>query len=191
MVKQGPLREILLLQENVPDALVVTSLTRVTTTATALTATPHGYTTNDFVQMALAVPSGYNGKVKITVTGASSFTYPVLGSLATPATGPITVTYVSDAQGGRKIGWTTFRTMHAELIPVKAWESLQVQALQGQLDYRFRIHSVDSGGITTQMRALWTPQWPAGASVHTLEIGGILPDGDGRSFTFLECGEVI
>jgi len=185
------LREILELQENVPDALEVTSLTRVTTTATAITAAPHGYTSGDYVTMAGATVSGFNGKKQVTVTGASSFTYVVAGTLVTPALGTITSTYFSDAQGGHAIGWESFRTIHAEPIPVKAWESLQVQALQGQLDYRFRIHTVDSGGITNEMRALWTPQWAAGSPEHVLEIGGILPEGDGRQFVILDCGEVV
>jgi len=184
------LRESLTIQENVPDALSVT-LTRTTTTATATTLTPHGYASNDLVTVAGAVPTGYNGRVKITVTGASTFTYAVLGSLATPATGTITATYYSDAQGGRKISWATFRTIRAELIPVKAWEQLQVQALSGKLDARFRVHAIDASGITDRMRVLWTPQWPAGQSTHTFEIAGVLPDGDGRAWTLIDCGEVL
>lgn len=184
-----PLREVLTIQENAPDPISVTSLTRVTTTATAQTAAPHGYTTGDYVTVAGAAPAGYNGKVKITVTGVSSFTYPVAGTVTTPATGVITVVYVSDAQGGRKIGWATFRQLHAELIPVKAWEHLQVAALQGQLDYRFRIRAVDSSGLTNQMRALWTPQFPAGQAAKTLEISGVLPEDDGRQFVIIEAGE--
>jgi len=187
---KGPvLRERLTIQENIPDALVVSSLTRATTTATALTAIPHGYATNDYVTVAGAVPVGYNGKVKVVVTGASSFTFTVSGLLTTPATGPITVTYVSDAQGGRKIGWATLDTVFAELLPVRAMERLQAQALQAQLDYRFRVHT--RGDLTPQMRALWTPQWPPGAPLHTLEIHGIPPDGDGRQYLFLECGEIV
>jgi len=185
---QPVLRERLTVQENVPDAVAVTSLTRVTTTATVITATPHGYATGDFVTIALAVPAGYNGKVKITVTGASSFTYLVNGALATPATGTITVTYVSDAQGGRKIGWNTLDTIWAELLPVRAMERLQAQALQAALDYRFRVHVRPD--LTPEMRALWTPQWPAGSPLHTLEIHGIVPDGDGRQYLVLECGEI-
>jgi len=183
------MRERLTIQENVPDPIGVTSLTRNTTTGTALTATPHGFTTGDFVLVAGAVPPGYNGKVKITVTGASSFTYVVNVALATPATGTITVTYVSDASGGRKIGWADYATVWAELLPVRALERLQAQALQAQLDYRFRIHT--RADLVPQMRALWTPQWPAGAGQHTLEIHGLPPDGDGRQYMFLECGEVV
>lgn len=189
MTTPGPLREVLTIQENAPDPVAVVSLTRTTTIATVATRRPHGYTTGDFVMMVGAAPEGYTGKKKITVTGASSFTYPVVSTLTTPAAGVITVVYVSDAQGGRKIGWATFRVLHAEAIPVKAWEKLQVQALQGQLDYRFRIHAVDSAGLTNAMRILWTPQWPPGAPLHTLEISGVLADGDGRQWALVECGE--
>jgi head-tail adaptor len=185
------LRESLTIQENVPDPVSVTSLTRTSTTATVTTAAPHGYASNDYVTVAGSTPAGYNGRPKITVTGPSSFTYPVSGVLATPATGTISVTYYSDAQGGREISWSTFRTVRAELIPVKAWEKLQVQALQGQLDYRFRVHAVDANAITNAMRILWTPQWPAGQAPHTLEIHGVLPDGDGRQWALIDCGETV
>lgn len=188
MAKHGPFRERLTIQENNPDPIAVTSLTRVSTTATATTAAPHGYTTNDYVTVAGATPTAYNGKVKITVTGPSSFSYQVAGTPATPATGTITVVYVSDAQGGRKIGWADLATIYGEQLAVRAFEKLQVQALQGQLDYRFRVYV--RGDITTEMRALWAPRWPPGAPTHTLEIHGIVPDADGRDFMFLECGEV-
>jgi len=186
----GPvLRERLTIQENVPDPISVTSLTRTSTTATAQTATAHGYASNDYVTVAGAAPAGYNGKVKITVTGLSTFTYTVTGALATPATGTLTVVYVSDASGGRRVGWAELATIWAEQLPVRALERLQAQALSGQLDYRFRVKV--RADLTPQMRALWTPQWPAGSPLHTLEIHGIVPDGDGRQYQLLECGEVV
>jgi head-tail adaptor len=184
----GTMREMLAIQENVPDSISVTSLTRTSTTATATTATAHGYSSNDYVTIAGATPAGFNGKVKITVTGATTFTYPVVGTLATPATGTITVVYVSDAQGGRRIGWAPLTTIWAELLPVRATERLQAQALQVQLDYRFRIQA--RADLTPEMRALWTPQWPPSSPAHTLEIHGIVPDGDGRHYQILECGEI-
>jgi len=186
--KAPALRERLVIQENVPDPISMTSLTRSSAVATAQTATSHGFTTGDFVTVAGAVPVGYNGKVKITVTGATTFTYAVNIALTTPATGPITVTYVSDASGGRKIGWADFAEVWGELLPVRAIERLQAQALQATLDYRFRIHT--RRDLTPEMRALWTPQWPSGSAQHTLEIHGLPPDRDGRVYMFLECGEV-
>jgi hypothetical protein len=66
----------------------VTSITRASTTAT-VTATAHGFTTGDQVNMRGADQSDYNGDFVVTVTGADTFTYTVSGSPATPATGTI------------------------------------------------------------------------------------------------------
>ena len=66
----------------------VTSITRASTTATA-TATAHGYSTGNIVNIRGADQSEYNGDFTITVTGADTFTYTVSGSPATPATGTI------------------------------------------------------------------------------------------------------
>jgi len=137
--------------------------------------------------MAGADVAGYNGKKQITVTGPSTFTYVVAGTLATPATGTLTATYFSDAQGGRKLGWEVLATVWAEQLPVRAMERLQAQAVQATLTYRFRIRA--RADVTPTMRALWTPQWPPGGSQHTLEIHGVTPDRD-RSYQLLECGEV-
>jgi head-tail adaptor len=188
MPKPGPFREQLVIQENAPDPIGVTSLSRTSTTATAQTATPHSYATGDFVTIAGATPSGYTGKVKITVTGPSTFTYVVNGALATPATGTITVVYVSNAQGQVVVGWTDVATIFAEQLTVRAFERLQVQALQGQLDYRFRTFT--RADITDTMRARWTPAWPPAAPQHTLEIHGVTPDGDGRQYMLIDCGEI-
>ena len=66
----------------------VTSITRVSTTAT-VTATAHGFTTGDQINMRGVDQSDYNGDFLVTVTGADTFTYTVSGSPATPATGTI------------------------------------------------------------------------------------------------------
>ena len=112
--------------------------------------------------------------------------------LTTPATGTIIATYHTDAQGGRKIGWTTLHTapngIWAELIPVRTWERLQAQALQSQIDYRFRVRSRTD--ITSQMRAIWLPSWVIDAPTHTLEIHGVLPEGRGQRFMLLDMGEL-
>lgn len=67
----------------------VTSLTRSGTTATA-TITAHGYPSGATVIIAGAVPTGYNGTHTITVVNANTFTFTVIGTLTTPATGTIT-----------------------------------------------------------------------------------------------------
>jgi hypothetical protein len=66
----------------------VTSITRSSTTAT-VTATAHGFTTGDQVNIRGANEPDYNGDFIVTVTDANTFTYTVSGSPATPATGTI------------------------------------------------------------------------------------------------------
>lgn len=67
----------------------VTSITRSLTTATVTTSTPHGWSTGQEVEVRGAEQTEYNRIAEITVTGASTFTYSVSGSPATPATGTI------------------------------------------------------------------------------------------------------
>jgi hypothetical protein len=66
----------------------VTSITRASTTAT-VTATAHGFTTGDQVNIRGAAETDYNGDFIVTVTDANTFTYTVSGGPATPATGTI------------------------------------------------------------------------------------------------------
>jgi|688.fasta_scaffold05195_20 hypothetical protein len=66
----------------------VSSLTRSVSTATA-TATAHGFTTGDQVNIRGAAQAEYNGDFIVTVTDANTFTYTVTGNPATPATGTI------------------------------------------------------------------------------------------------------
>jgi SPP1 family predicted phage head-tail adaptor len=183
------LRETLVIQDGAPDPVAVTSLTRASLTATVQTATPHGLTNGDFVTITGAVPAGYNGKRKATVTGASSFTFPVTdGALATPATGTITATYATNAQGQVIADWDDVATIFGEQLPVRASERLAAQAIQTTLDYRFRVHV--RGDLNTRMRVRWTPQWPPDSVEHLLEIHGIAPEEDGQQFMILDCGEV-
>jgi hypothetical protein len=72
------------------DALSVSSLTRSGSTATAQTSADHGLDSGDYVEIAGAVETDYNGYVAITVTGLDTFTYQVAGTPSTPATGTIT-----------------------------------------------------------------------------------------------------
>lgn len=184
----GMMVERLQVEENNPPAFTVSSLTRASNVATATTATAHGYVTGDYVTIAGATPAGYNGKFKVTVTGPSSFTYLVASTtLVTPATGSITVTYVSDSMGGQNQGWRSVGGLEpAELLPtIRSWEVLQNTALQSEMDYRFRIRRrID---ITAAMRVRWIPMWPPGAPEQVLQISGVALDDDGRRFQILEC----
>jgi uncharacterized phage protein gp47/JayE len=73
-------------------SLLLSSLTRSGTTATAITPTPHRLATGMSVAITGAVQAEYNITAMVTVTGANSFTYQVAGAPATPATGSITET---------------------------------------------------------------------------------------------------
>lgn len=184
----GRMLERLTIQRNDPPSITVSSITRSSTTATATTLTAHGFTSNDYVTIAGADQSAYNGKVKVTVTGTTTFTFTVSGSPTTPATGSITAVYVSDDQGAAREVWRDLATVPAELVPLRAAERLQAAAIQSLVSYRFRVRVRTD--LVPQQRISWTPRWPVGATAKTLQILGVLPVDDGRSWLFLEAGEV-
>lgn len=71
---------------------IATSITRSGTTATATTPANHGLNVGDRVNVRGANQSEYNGTFVITaVPSATTFTYTVTGSPATPATGTISI----------------------------------------------------------------------------------------------------
>jgi len=188
-MSSGRLRERLMIQRNDAPAISVVSITRSSTTASVTTLTAHGFASTDYVTIAGATPSGYNGKVKVTVTAPTTFTYTVNGTLTTPATGTITAVYASNAQGG--IGndyWRELTTICAELIPIRSSERLQMAAIQSDTLYRFRVRSRNDLALT--MRCQWTPSWPAGSAQQTLQIAGVLPDGDGRTYQLVDVAKV-
>jgi len=72
-----------------PQAL--TSLTWLSSVVTGTTTTPHGYTTGQSIYLTIAgaAPAGYNGTFLASITGASTFTYPLTtnpGTETTPGT---------------------------------------------------------------------------------------------------------
>src|SRR6266550_8084133 len=77
-----------------PSALANLSWSSFTVTAT--TAAPHGYTVgqNIWITIAGETPAGYNGTYLTTITGASTFTYP-LGT--NPGSQTFAGTYVVDS----------------------------------------------------------------------------------------------
>jgi hypothetical protein len=76
--------------------IVIVSLTRVLDTVTATTQAAHSLVTGDEVQIEGALQAEYNGTVTVTVTGANTFTFLVIGVPATPATGSITARLLLD-----------------------------------------------------------------------------------------------
>ena len=65
---------------------IITSLTRVGTTATAVTSAPHGLASGLLATMSGTNQGAYNITAVIVVLNATTFTYQVAGSPATPAT---------------------------------------------------------------------------------------------------------
>lgn len=66
----------------------ISTITRVTTTATLTTSTNHGLSTGTFVTVSGAIPTAFNGTYSITVTGVNTFTYVMA---TTPASDASTV----------------------------------------------------------------------------------------------------
>lgn len=84
-------------------AIKTATLTRVGQTVTAIVVA-HGYPTGRHVTIAGATQSEYNGTVQITSTGANTFTYQIVGTPATPATGTITVAEIGALRGALRGG---------------------------------------------------------------------------------------
>ena len=72
------------------DIFSVSSMTRAATTVTVTTSASHGLATGDWVTVSGAVEYQYNGIWGITVTGATTFTFTIAATPASPATGTIT-----------------------------------------------------------------------------------------------------
>jgi len=168
----------------------VSSLTRTLTTATATTASAHGYVTGDFVTVSGAVEAAYNGEFQVTVTGPTTFTYAVAGSPTTPATGTVAAIFTSDAQGGQGSGFHPLATVWGAMRPLSASELLAAQAVNSTQTYEGKIYYRVPQDITPKMRISWTPYGYAAPKV--LEIHGVLPDKDEpRRFLILDVGEVL
>ncbi len=68
----------------------VFGMIRVGTTVTVTTDNNHQFSSGNTVTIAGAIETEYNGDFEIIVTGQNSFTYEIVGSPSTPATGTIT-----------------------------------------------------------------------------------------------------
>jgi len=63
-------------------AISISTMTWSSSVVTVTTATPHGFTNGDTIGVVIAgvTPAGYNGSFSATITGASTFTYPLVSS---------------------------------------------------------------------------------------------------------------
>jgi len=72
--------------------LSLVSLTRVGESATATTSEPHALSSGQTITISGAVQTAYNGSFVITVTSNYTFTFTVIGSPTSPATGSVSAT---------------------------------------------------------------------------------------------------
>jgi hypothetical protein len=71
---------------SVANGAAISSITRVSTTATLTTSTNHGLSTGAFVTVSGAIPVEFNGTYSITVTGVNTFTYVMTSTPSADAT---------------------------------------------------------------------------------------------------------
>lgn len=72
-----------------PKTFTINTLTSSGTTATATVSANHNLNTGDLITISGAVQAEYNGKVYVTVTSLTQFTYRIQSGAVTPATGTI------------------------------------------------------------------------------------------------------
>lgn len=87
----------------------VTSITRSGSVATVTTPYDHGFSTGQSITISGATQTEYNGTFTITVIGATSFTYTVTGTPATPATGTITAAGTQVSRAGEFYAASTYQ----------------------------------------------------------------------------------
>jgi head-tail adaptor len=184
----GDLNDRIVILTGAPVAVSVTSITRVSATATVTTASAHGFTTGDFVVHAGATQTEYNGEVKVTVTGPTTYTFTVSGTPASPATGTITATYKSNSQGGNEWGFSTLATVWANVEPLSANEQLASGGITAIGRYAATIYY--RADVLPTMRCQWRRYGQTAA--QTYEIHSVQPaDGlDGRRLLRMEIGVV-
>lgn len=86
---------------------------------------------------------------------------------------------------GHSATWVPLAIVRAALIPQSAGEQVQGVSVGSQNDYRFVV--TQRTDVKTTMQVLWTPSW--GGSQQTLQITGVLPDGNGRQSMVLLCSQ--
>lgn len=84
---------ILPIPQSAPTTYTLASLTSSSTTATGTTSTAHGLKVNDYITIAGATETAYNGTFRVTgVPTTTTFTYTLASTTTSPATGTPTMT---------------------------------------------------------------------------------------------------
>ena len=152
----------ILLYRTVDTAQSVSSITRSSSTATVTTAASHGYATDDWVTIAGATETGYNGNFRITKTAATTFTY-ALGTLtpSTPASGTITARQGYCKHNGKLRSADpapgAYRTRR---VAVTSYDGIRDLAETDLRDVAVQIDQSESQLITTILNAVPTNAQP-------------------------------
>jgi hypothetical protein len=145
------------------------TITRTGDTAIVTCAQAHGFDLFDRIIVSGAVEPEYNGTHEITVTGSTTFTYPVTGTPSSPATGTIIAT--PDVQAGNlALNEIPFRYHLQVLLP-----GLKAKLRESKGDARWKTYVADyQAGQKTMKRELVRlqaeyPQLPShfGDRAHT------------------------
>jgi hypothetical protein len=169
--------------------LAVTSITSSGTTATVTTTAPHGLAGTANVVIAGATPNGYNGTFLATITGASTFTYPLASSLSSPATGAITCAPVIFAAKPWKL-------RHSRTTETGADGTVYSLSYTGGADasttnnnvQRTKLGTSGPGSGLTELEAV-APEWLVGDIFYALPASTTLLDANSNPITLIIAGE--
>ena len=146
----------------------VTSITRVSSTATVTTGAAHGLASNDWVTIAGAVETEYNGTFQVTVTGGSTFTYTVSGTPATPATGTITWVQVYVRFRGKVSDIDVMPGQYQDRrVNVVCYDAIKDMMDAGMREVTTQVAQTEAQLITTLLAALPTDAQPPAQSIET------------------------
>jgi hypothetical protein len=115
--------------QNTDKTISAGNMTRASQTVT-VTLTAHGYSTNDVINVRGANQSEYNGNFAITVTNANTFTFIVVGSPATPATGTIIVNKIANVAATVNLvghGYSAGTTVRIEGSTTPAFDGIEYE----------------------------------------------------------------
>jgi hypothetical protein len=157
----------------VPAGVGVTTLAQLSGTATAATASAHGFSVGQKIRVSGATPAGFNGLVNVaTVPSSTSFTYAVDSLLSTPASGTITA-----APAGTI---SIFANVNAPSSPITSPDfTLQYNAgvVNGDEDVICWYNGETTQLISRRTNTLTATLFAAGATVTDIdfEIVGVVP----------------
>lgn len=153
-------------------AQTISTITHVGAVATLTTASPHGLATGNYVTITGATSSEYNGSFRITVTGASTFTYTMASTPAANATvvGTYSVLGITGVDSSTFINVNLFknRLYFTQKDTMKCWY-LPVDSIAGAAS------PLDFGGIARnggylQAMGTWTIDAGQGADDYAVFV---------------------